>query len=232
MVRVKSVLVVLGALFVLGAVGCNEPKLKERITLLEGEKSRLNAALSEREAQLAQASQENSRLGAENVAVKADLERERGKRIPMPGPDLSEERHQTTRTDKTADGWMRTSVGDRLTLGGHMLFSPGNATLTGEGRNALNKVASDLKSHYSGRTIRVYGFTDSSPITKTKNLWEDNLDLSANRSMAVVRYLWSHGVPKDRIEAVAMGDAHPLASNGTAEGKKKNRRVEIFVIRR
>jgi outer membrane protein OmpA-like peptidoglycan-associated protein len=50
--------------------------------------------------------------------------------------------------------------------------------------------------------------------------------------MAVVRYLWSRGVSKEKLETVAMGDAHPLASNGSADGKKKNRRVEIFVIRR
>ncbi len=233
MVRVKSVLVVLGALLAVTTVGCNEPQLKAKIASLESERTQLTRALSERDSQLALASKENTTLTQDLTQTRADLEREKAKRIPAAGPiDTGEDRHTSGQGGAAAAGWMRTSVGDRMTLGGHMLFSPGSATLTAEGKNALSKVASDLKSHYSGRTVRVYGFTDSAPIVKTKNLWEDNLDLSANRAMAVVRYLWSRGVSKEKLETVAMGDAHPLTSNGSADGKKKNRRVEIFVIRR
>ena len=50
MVRVKSVLVLLGTVLAVSTLGCQEQQLKSKITLLEGEKSRLNAALTEREA--------------------------------------------------------------------------------------------------------------------------------------------------------------------------------------
>lgn len=233
MVRVKLGLVLAGALFAVTTVGCQEvQQLKAKVGKLEIENGRLNQTVTERDGQLAQARDDNTKLAAERDMLKLDLERERASkpvRGSIEGPDERPVRN-VREGGALAGGWIRTAVGDRLTLGGHMLFPSGSATLTAEGKSALNKVANDLKSTYSGRTVRVYGFTDSSPIVKTKNLWEDNLDLSANRAMAVVRYLWAHGVSKEKIETVAMGDAHPLASNGTAEGKKKNRRVEIFVI--
>jgi chemotaxis protein MotB len=109
------------------------------------------------------------------------------------------------------------------------LFSSGKAKLKSSGKTALSKVARDLKGNYSSLPIRIYGFTDSDPIRKSK--WKDNLELSANRSMAVTRYLISKGVDDERIETIAMGATHFLTSNKTRAGKSQNRRVEIFVIK-
>ncbi len=49
--------------------------------------------------------------------------------------------------------------------------------------------------------------------------------------MAVTRYLWSQGVPKDLLDATARGDTHFVAANSSKAGKAKNRRVEIIVIK-
>ena len=131
----------------------------------------------------------------------------------------------------TAAGWERGISGDKVTVGTDILFAPGKATLTPAGVTALNKIAGDIKKTYAGLPVRVYGYTDSDPIVKTKNLWEDNLDLSANRAMAVTRHLTAQGVRAEQIETVAMGDTHPEAANTSADGKKKNRRVEIVVLK-
>jgi len=64
---------------------------------------------------------------------------------------------------------------------------------------------------------------------KTKDLWKDNLELSAQRALSVSRYLISHGIPEKQVRAAACGAARPLASNANATGKAKNRRVEIVV---
>jgi len=117
------------------------------------------------------------------------------------------------------------------TVGSDVLFSAGRATLTAAGQRALDSVVSTLKVSYAGHTVRVYGYTDSDPIVKTKKLWQDNLDLSANRAMAVTRYLISRGIDADRVETVAMGETNPVASNATKAGKAKNRRVEIIVVK-
>ena len=130
-----------------------------------------------------------------------------------------------------ASGWEKGLVGDRVTVGTDILFAVGRANLTPAGKAALDKIARQIKADYSGLPVRVYGYTDSDPIVKTRNLWADNLDLSANRAMAVVRYLWARGVPKAQVETVAMGDTHFATANTSKSGKAKNRRVEIIVIK-
>jgi len=122
-------------------------------------------------------------------------------------------------------------IGYKKTVGTDVLFSPGQATLTAEGKRALDQIAAELKSSFSGTTIRVYGYTDSDPIVRSKKLWQDNLDLSANRAMAVTRYLWGKGISHSRIETVGMGEANPIADNKTKAGKGKNRRVEIVAVK-
>jgi len=118
------------------------------------------------------------------------------------------------------------------TLGGDVLFSAGQATLTAAGKKALAAVVAELKAKHPGRLVRVYGHTDSDPIVKSRKLWQDNLDLSANRAMAVSRHLAAKGIKAGLIETVAMGSASPVASNSTKAGKARNRRVEIVVIKK
>ncbi len=118
------------------------------------------------------------------------------------------------------------------TVGTDVLFSAGKATLTANGRTRLASIASTLRSKYPGLAVRVMGYTDSDPIKKTRNLWKDNLDLSANRAMEVTRYLWSKGIPASQIETVGMGSTHFVASNASKSGKTSNRRVVILVVRK
>ncbi len=131
----------------------------------------------------------------------------------------------------TATGWQKGTFGDKISVGSDVLFGSGRATLTKTGKNALSRIMRDINNTYSNLPVRVYGYTDSDPIKKSKRKWKDNLDLSANRAMAVTRYLIARGIPKDNIETIAMGDSHFIASNKTRSGKAKNRRVDIMVVK-
>ncbi len=134
---------------------------------------------------------------------------------------------------RTAGGqWDIGKYADRISVGSDILFASGRASLTSSGTDALDKIVADLKNKYPGLPVRVYGYTDSDPIKRTKKLWQDNLDLSANRSMAVTRYLNKQGIKADTIETIAMGATHFVASNTSKANKAKNRRVEIVVIKR
>ena len=113
-----------------------------------------------------------------------------------------------------------------------VLFASGRASLTAAGKKALSSIVATLNRSYSGRIVRVYGHTDGDPIRKSKKLWLDNLDLSANRAMSVARYLIANGVKAANVETVAMGETRPVASNKTKAGKARNRRVEIIVIQK
>lgn len=119
-----------------------------------------------------------------------------------------------------------------VTLPNTILFSPGKAALKKATNTELNHIESVLESRYAGRQVDVVGHTDSDPIKATKDKWKDNWELSAQRALSVVRYLIKRGIPEEKIRAVGCGAARPVASNATASGKGRNRRVEIVVYMR
>jgi chemotaxis protein MotB len=109
-----------------------------------------------------------------------------------------------------------------------LLFASGQATLQPVGFPLLNEVAQLLnvdKSH----PITVEGHTDNVPISSSQ--YPSNWELSTDRATTVVRYLITKGVNRERLGAVGYADLHRLASNATAAGRAKNRRVEIVLQR-
>lgn len=80
-----------------------------------------------------------------------------------------------------------------------------------------------LRDHPEVR-VRVRGHTDSTA--------EDayNLDLSRARAQAVVAWLVAHGVDAARLEAEGVGEAEPIDTNATEEGRARNRRVEFVIV--
>lgn len=117
-------------------------------------------------------------------------------------------------------------LGVRLETDG-VLFDPGQAVLRPEGARVLAPIASTLRG--LPNPIRVEGHTDDTPITTAQ--FPSNWDLAAIRSSAVVRTLIGVGIPDARLQVAGYGDTRPLADNGTAAGRSKNRRVEIYVLR-
>lgn len=117
----------------------------------------------------------------------------------------------------------------RVTLAADVLFNAGRATLSRPGIARLRGIVVRIKGQHPNATVHVYGYTDSDRIKRSAKLWKDNLDLSANRAMAVSRQLRDLGIAPEKIETIAMGATNPVASNKTAAGKAKNRRVEIAV---
>jgi len=114
-----------------------------------------------------------------------------------------------------------------VTLPNSILFDSGKANLKSSTSKELDHIYAVLKEKYPGREIEVVGHTDTDPITKSK--WADNLELSAQRALSVSRYLIQRGVAENRIKSAGCGASRPIASNATAAGKQKNRRVEIVV---
>lgn len=103
-----------------------------------------------------------------------------------------------------------------------VLFKVGQAELSPAAEARLATVASALKA-YPDRDIVIEGFTDA------QGDEEKNLALSEQRANAVREYLQSQGISGDRLRSEGRGEANPIASNDTAEGRAYNRRVEIVV---
>jgi outer membrane protein OmpA-like peptidoglycan-associated protein len=99
-------------------------------------------------------------------------------------------------------------------------FQRGSARLEGTSFVALDQVAASLLAHTEVR-IEIAGYTDSTGSAAV------NTRLSAARAGAVQVYLRQHGVPAERMHAAGYGPANPVASNATAEGRARNRRVEL-----
>jgi len=116
-----------------------------------------------------------------------------------------------------------------VTLPNAILFNSGKATLKKATSSELDHIYSVLRERYSGKTVDVVGHTDTDPIRKTKKLYKDNWDLSAERALTVLRYLVDRGVQPAGVRGVACGQSRPVASNSSSSGKAKNRRVEIVV---
>lgn len=102
-------------------------------------------------------------------------------------------------------------------------FDVGSYTLKPAFRATLDQVAASL-IQYPNSLIDVYGHTDS---TGSDSF---NMTLSQNRASTVMNYLISKGVPAARIRAQGFGETMPVADNGTADGRAKNRRVEIKIV--
>ena len=96
----------------------------------------------------------------------------------------------------------------------------------------LRYIAATIRSKYAHAIARVCGYTDSDRIVKSARLWKDNLDLSANRAMAVTRHLIGKGIKAEAVEPGAMGATHFVARNTDKASKAQNRRVEIVVIKK
>jgi outer membrane protein OmpA-like peptidoglycan-associated protein len=109
-----------------------------------------------------------------------------------------------------------------ISLSGGVMFQTGGSELSAQARQRLDTVANAL-SAYPDRDIVVEGHTDS------QGNDEANRELSQRRAEAVRGYLVSRGVPDARIRAVGRGEAEPVATNDTAEGRASNRRVEVVV---
>lgn len=202
------------------AGGCNE---QEQITALRNK----NDALMEENKNCRDQIIELERI---NAQLKADCD-SRDMALASKNEELAKLRVLKDSAGPTASGWERTTFGDKIAVGSDLLFGSGRATLTSAGKQALAPIVRDLKGQYRGLPVRVYGYTDSDPIKKSRKLWKDNLDLSANRAMAVTRYLIDKGVPAEDIETIGMGATHFVSDNRTRAGKKNNRRVEIFVVK-
>jgi outer membrane protein OmpA-like peptidoglycan-associated protein len=103
-----------------------------------------------------------------------------------------------------------------------VLFDSGSATLDPDGRSALEQVA-DVMNDYRKTAVVVQGHTDALGSEET------NQYLSERRARAVENYLTNRGVDPRRMTAVGFGESAPVASNSSAYGRQKNRRVDVLL---
>ena len=114
-----------------------------------------------------------------------------------------------------------------LNLSGGILFASGKAEILPEATAIIDKLALILEK-YNKNIIEIEGHTDNVPMTSGR--YENNNVLSMYRALEVADYIRSKtDINPANIKSSGRGEYVPIASNDTAEGRARNRRVEIKI---
>jgi type VI secretion system protein ImpK len=144
-----------------------------------------------------------------------------------PAPKPAEERLAPFLAEEIRQG--RVAVDDRrdrsvVTVLGGSLFKPGDGAVSAQELALFGRIGEALAQRQG--KIEVIGHTDNAPIRTLR--FPSNWELSKARAESVATLLASR-VPRARIEANGRGEAEPLVANDTADGRARNRRVEIVL---
>ncbi len=116
----------------------------------------------------------------------------------------------------------------KLRLPSPILFDSGNTELKNEGKQVLTQIAEIV--HSMPHEIVVEGHTDATPVTRSRR-YISNWELSGMRALAALQHLIKKDISPKRLSAVAYGQLHPLFPNDTEDNRRKNRRIEINIVK-
>jgi chemotaxis protein MotB len=182
----------------------------QKLTALEDERTRLSSERDQLQQTVAEKEAELARLKATYEDIEQKLKSE------------------------IADGEIRLSQAEgriQVDLVDKILFDSGEAALNPRGGEVLSRLGAVL-AKVEGRSILVSGHTDDAPPSqRLAATFPTNWELSVARAVNVVRFLGEKAsVPPGKLVAAGHGDTKPLASNATAKGRARNRRIEILLI--
>jgi chemotaxis protein MotB len=123
---------------------------------------------------------------------------------------------------------MRLQAAVKYSVNSDLLFKPGGWELSDRGQQTIANIAKILAPQQVSKVV-VNGYTDNAPIGAglRRQGVTSNLILSQKRAESVMQFMIAQGVKPDLVSAVGHGEADPIASNRTAQGRAQNRRVEI-----
>ena len=156
----------------------------------------------------------------ESQQKNAELEQQYQELNQAMGAEVSAKNMQITR--------MQDAI--KVSVNSELLFPSGGWEMPEAAKTSIAKIAAILAPHQTSK-INVNGYTDSTPIGPglKKEGVTTNLILSQKRADNVMQYMISQGVKPNLVSAHGFGEANPVASNDTAEGRAQNRRVELTV---
>jgi chemotaxis protein MotB len=116
----------------------------------------------------------------------------------------------------------------KYTVNSDQLFPSGSWEMSAQGKRIITQMASKLAPTQQNHLL-VAGYTDNVPVgpaLQAQGVTSNDI-LSQKRADNVMQFLISQGVRQDLVSAKGYGEADPVASNDTAAGRAKNRRVEL-----
>ncbi len=127
------------------------------------------------------------------------------------------------------------NVGERnreivFSIESSILFKPGSADLSPSAKSSINKVVAVIKEKYPNHFVRVEGHTDDQKISRSKDKWDDNWDLSGGRAQVVLHYLLERGMKESDLGFAGYSYVRPVSPGSAESNRMHNRRVEIVAI--
>ncbi len=203
----KRTIVIVAALGVtLALTGCSNKKM-----------------LAEKDAQIGELQSEISRLNQQVTNLETDLAQQQKMYADLKN-SLADLEQQNKILMEEKDGLAH------ITLDGSATFGSAQAWLTDDAKTTLDRIWGVLQK-YPDRRILIEGHTDNRNISaEYQDKFATNWELSSARANAVLHYLTAkHKVDYSRFGTVGYGPSRPVASNDTAAGRARNRRVVITV---
>ncbi len=212
--------------------------LQEDLMRARADLDRVEKVLADRSAEagaaMTEMRQRIDRLTAESSVLQQQLEAEREARearlAEVQGTydelvgKLEEEIQRGEVKISELKGKLTVNVVDKI------LFDSGKADLKPAGISVLQQIGDILKSA-ADKNIQVEGHTDNVPISGTlAEKYPSNWELSTARATTVLHFLQTKAsIPGERLSAVGYGEYHPIATNGSKEGRAQNRRIQIVL---
>jgi len=196
------------------------------------------AALRQQLASLEEALEASEAKDKESQAQIADLGRRLNTALAQRVQELARARSEFFGRLRTALGERDDIqiVGDRFVFQAEVFFASGSAALNPDGEaeldtiaTAISEIADDVPGDINW-VLRIDGHSDAQPIATAE--FPSNWHLSADRAIAVVRYLIARGVPPNRLLAAGFGEFQPLAAGDSAADLRRNRRIEFKLTER
>jgi outer membrane protein OmpA-like peptidoglycan-associated protein len=203
----------------------------ERKRAQEAEQQRLTAEAAEasrRAAEEAAKRQEDARRAEEaarRAAAEVEARTEAAQRAQAAAARATQEREEARKRMQEALGRIaetRDSARGLIVNLPDILFDTAKSTLQPQAREVISRIAGVLMVQ-PGLSLKIEGHTDS------QGSDEYNMTLSQHRAESVKEYLTQAGVKQEIITTQGLGETTPVADNSTADGRQKNRRVEIII---
>lgn len=209
-------------------VGCGADAKDKKIADLTAENEQLRRDIGDRDKQFSDCTQreEDARRAIDDLNSQLAMARSRPI-TPTPTPIVT---NIPAKPTTNSDGWVTMPDFDMISIEGSVLFESGRADVRPQAKSTLDRLASTIRNRYSDRDIYVFGHTDNEPIKKSK--WKDNWELGAARSLAVLRQLHTSGISYSNLVQANCGEYRPTVPNAGETGKKQNRRVEFYAVKR
>lgn len=213
-------------------------RAQQEVTRLQQELGATQQAVAEERAKMEQLLQAKDSLNEERTAIAQRLE------AALKEKEEALAALEAARKDLTDTLESQIAAGDVLIqerkgelvvdVADQLLFDVGSSDLNAKGKELLKRVATSMRRLPAQQVFQVGGHTDSQPVV-SKDLakrFPTNWELSAARATNVVRFLQETGrVPGKQLVAAAFSQHRPTASNRSEAGRKKNRRIEIVLLK-